>query len=165
MRKPLRWKVQRAPGGGWQGVIELGADDEGRAALACKVGDFATQEQAFRAARNMACRLAGEIEYALPGRTLGAVDELGFVSITDGLNIAKGVGKGIASLIRKKKRKGQAAAPAAPPAAAAAARSTNPANGSRASAARQSSAPMTGPNAPATKADIEAIVRTFRERG
>lgn len=158
MRKPLRWKVQRAPGGGWQGVIELGADDEGRAALACKVGDFATQEQAFRAARNMACRLAGEIEYALPERTLGAVDELGFVSITDGLNIAKGVGKGIASLIRKKKRKGQAAAPAAPPAAAAAARSTSPAGGSRANAARQSSAP-------ATKADLEAIVRTFRERG
>lgn len=101
MRKPLRWKVQRAPGGGWQGVIELGADEEGRSALACKVGDFATQEDAFRGARNMALRLAGEIEHALPERTLGAVDELGFVSVTDGLNIAKGVTKGIMSLVKK----------------------------------------------------------------
>lgn len=163
MRKPLRWKVQRAPGGGWQGVIELGADDEGRSALACKVGDFATQDAAFRAARNMAQRLAGEIEHALPERTLGAVDELGFVSVTDGLAVAKGLTKGISKLFRKKKRGGQAPA-AAPAAASAAARSTAPAGGLRASAARPSNA-ATGPNAPATKADLEAIVRVFRERG
>lgn len=165
MKKPLRWKVQRAAGGGWQGVIELGADDEGRAALACKVGDFATKEQAFRAARNMAERLAGEVEHVLPERTLGALDELGFVSITDGLAVAKGLTKGISSLLRKKKKKGQQAAPAAAPAAAQA--STARQGGTRAPGATRSNAqaPATGPNAPATKADLEAIVRTFRERG
>lgn len=164
MRKPLRWKVQRATGGGWQGVIELGADDAGRSALACKVGDFATQEDAFRAARNMAERLAGEIEHALPERTLGAVEELGFVSVTDGLAVAKGLTKGISSLFRKKKKKGQQAAPAAAAPAAAQASTARQA-GTRAPSVTRNNAAATGPNAPATKADLEAIVRTFRERG
>lgn len=162
MKKPLRWKVQRAAGGGWQGVIELGADERGRSAVACKVGDFSTQEDAFRAARNMAQRLAGEMEHVLPERTLGAVDELGFVSVTDGLAVAKGLTKGIASLFKKKKKGQPAPTPAQAAAAVAPIARAAVQNANRAAASRGGGG---GGSAPATKADLEAIVRTFRERG